>query len=62
MSTLSDDLIRSLKEALAHAKGNGPGKVHGPETPQGLGNSNAPVDAVGAGDQIDFSPVDLRER
>ena len=30
MSKFSDDLIQSLKEALAHAKGGGPGVVHAP--------------------------------
>ena len=30
MSKLSDDLIQSLKEAVAHAKGDGPGTEHTP--------------------------------
>ena len=34
MSTFADDLIRSLNEALAHAKGEGPAIVHAPVTPR----------------------------
>ena len=34
MSTFGDDLIRSLNEALTHAKGDGPGVVHAPVTPR----------------------------
>ncbi|WP_428101441.1 helix-turn-helix domain-containing protein [Candidatus Rariloculus sp.] len=34
MSTFGDDLIRSLSEALAHAKGDGPAVVHVPVTPR----------------------------
>ncbi len=34
MSTFGDDLIRSLNEALAHAKGEGPAIVHEPVTPR----------------------------
>ena len=34
MSTLGNDLIRSLNEALAHAKGEGPAIVHDPVTPR----------------------------
>ncbi len=34
MSTFADDLIRSLNEALAHAKGAGPAMVHAPVTPR----------------------------
>lgn len=30
MSTFGDDLIQSLNEALAHAKGEGPAIVHAP--------------------------------
>ena len=33
MSKLGDELIQSLKEALAHAQGDGPGVVHAPESP-----------------------------
>ena len=32
MSTFGDDLIQSLKEALAHAKGDGPAILHAPVT------------------------------
>lgn len=34
MSTFGDDLIQSLNEALAHAKGKGPAIVHAPVTPR----------------------------
>lgn len=34
MSTFGDDLIRSLGEAVAHAKGQGPAIVHPPVTPR----------------------------
>ena len=35
MSKLGDELIQSLKEALAHAQDDGPGVVHAPESPHG---------------------------
>ena len=34
MSTFGDDLIGSLHEALAHAKGDGPAVVHAPMIPR----------------------------
>ena len=34
MSTFGEDLIQSLDEALAHAKGEGPAIVHAPVTPR----------------------------
>ena len=34
MSTFGDDLIQSLNEALAHAKGDGPAILHAPVTPR----------------------------
>lgn len=34
MNTLGEDLIQSLYEALAHAKGEGPAIVHAPVTPR----------------------------
>ena len=34
MNTFGDDLIRSLTEALAHAKGEGPAIVHTPVAPR----------------------------
>ena len=34
MSTFGDDLIRSLNEALAQAKGEGPAIVHTPVAPR----------------------------
>ena len=36
MSTFGDDLIRSLGEALAHAKGHGPAIVHAPVDPRAV--------------------------
>ena len=34
MSTLGDDLIQAMTEALAHAKGEGPAVVHAPVIPR----------------------------
>ena len=34
MSTLGDDLIQAMTEALAHAKGEGPAIVHTPIAPR----------------------------
>ena len=34
MSTFGDDLIRSLNEALEHARGKGPAVVHAPLIPR----------------------------
>ena len=34
MSTFGEDLIQSLDEALAHAKGDGPAIMHAPVTPR----------------------------
>lgn len=34
MSTFGDDLIRSLEEAVAHARGKGPAVVHASVTPR----------------------------
>lgn len=34
MSTLGDDLIQAMTEALAHAKGEGPAVVHAPIAPR----------------------------
>ena len=34
MNTFGDDLIQSLNEALAHAKGEGPAIVHVPVAPR----------------------------
>ena len=34
MSTFGNDLIQSLNEALAHAKGEGPAIIHAPVTPR----------------------------
>ena len=34
MSTFGEDLIQSLNEALAHARGEGPATIHAPVTPR----------------------------
>ena len=34
MSTLGDDLIQAMTEALSHAKGEGPAMVHDPSAPR----------------------------
>jgi putative transcriptional regulator len=34
MSTFGNDLVQSLNEALAHARGEGPAIVHAPVTPR----------------------------
>ena len=34
MTRFGNDLIRALREALAHAKGQGPAVVHTPVTPR----------------------------
>ena len=34
MNTFGDDLIQSLGEALAHARGEGPATVHAPVVPR----------------------------
>jgi len=36
MSTFGDDLIQSLGEAVAHAKGEGPAVVHAPLEPKAV--------------------------
>ena len=36
MSTFGEDLIQSLGEAIAHAKGNGPAILHTPVTPRAV--------------------------
>ena len=53
MSRLGGDLIRSLKEALAHAKGDGPGTVHPPASPRGLDTGDTPARADDATDEAD---------
>jgi putative transcriptional regulator len=34
MTTLGDDLLQAMNEALSHAKGEGPAIVHDPMTPR----------------------------
>ena len=41
MSTFGEDLIQSLNEALAHAKGEGPAIVHTPVTPREVRNASS---------------------
>ena len=45
MSKFGDDLIQSLKEALAHARGDGPGSEHVRESLRGPGAGNAQAKA-----------------
>lgn len=52
MTKLGDDLIQSLKEAVAYAKGDGPGREHAPATPHGPDAGPARVEAVGAADGV----------
>ena len=35
MSKLGNDLIQSMNEAVAHAKGDGPATEHAPRSPRG---------------------------
>ena len=42
MSKLGDDLNQSLKEAVAHAKGEGPSREHAPANPRDS-NSGEPT-------------------
>ena len=53
MSKLGDELIQSLKEALAHAQGDGPGVVHAPESPHGPAADDAQGEAGSATDEAD---------
>lgn len=45
MSTFGKDLIQSLSEALAHAKGNGPAILHAPVTPRQVREHATPTQA-----------------
>lgn len=45
MSTFGEDLIQSLNEALAHAKGEGPAVVHAPVTPREVRKQAEPTQA-----------------
>ena len=55
MSKLGDELIQSLKEALAHAQGDGPGVVHAPESPHAHGPAagDTQAEAGSATDEAD---------
>lgn len=46
MSKFGDDLIQSLKEALSHARGDGPGTEHIPESMRGPDAGDAHADAA----------------
>ena len=48
MSKFGDDLIQSLKEALAHAGDNGPGTEHVPESLRSLKEVDAQTEANSA--------------
>ena len=53
MSKLGDELIQSLKEALAHAQGDGPGVVHAPESPHSPDADDAQGEADDAIEETD---------
>ena len=53
MSKLGDELIQSLKEALAHAQGDGPGVVHAPESSHGPAAGDTQAEAGSATDEAD---------
>lgn len=42
MSTFGKDLVKSLGEALAHAKGEGPAALHTPVTPREVSSASEP--------------------
>lgn len=48
MSKFGDDLIRSLKEAVNHAKGEGPGWEQVPASPPKREANDVQPDAAGA--------------
>ena len=58
MSTFGKDLVKSLGEALAHAKGEGPAALHTPVTPREVSSTSEP-DAGGDGtpDRDELGPV-----
>ena len=53
MTKLGDDLVQSLNEALAHAKGEGPGIVHALESRPGSVAGDAEAGAGNATDEAD---------
>lgn len=57
MTSLGDDLIHSLKEALTHAMGDGRGIEHAPASPRGPETGDVPADAVDTDDKADLSGV-----
>ena len=48
MSKFGDDLIRSLKEAVAHAKGRGSGIEHTPQSARGPDARDSQAEATDA--------------
>jgi len=50
MSKFGDDLIQSLKEALAHARGDGSGTEHIPESLHGPDAGDTQADAADEAD------------
>ena len=53
MSKFDDDVIQSLKEPLAHARGNGSGTEHTSLSPRGLDADDAQADSDGTIDEAD---------
>ena len=53
MSKLSDDLSQSLKEARAHAMGEGPGTEHTPPNPRGSDAGDVQAEAGNDADEAD---------
>ena len=50
MSEFGEDLVRSLKEALDHAKGKGPALVHTQKVPSARAVDGAQEDAISTAD------------
>ena len=53
MSKLGEDLIQSLKEAVAHAKGNGPSTEHVPGSPSGPEGDDGEAETTRATDDAE---------
>ena len=53
MSKLGDDLIQSLKEAVDHAKGEGPGIKHAPGSPSGSEADDGEAETTRASDDAE---------
>ena len=61
MSTFGEDLIQSLNEALAHAKGEGPAIVHTPVTPREVQNGSSSANLTRSGEHFWRRPARKRE-